>query len=513
MRRWTLILCLALIAAFLISLTGCTPAPAPSTTPTQPTQPSQPTAPTEPTTPTEPTEPPTEPTESMPDITDMQQLISTVYVTDIDAIYGRILTPTPAELTLIITQYADGQEAVSLDMTHVKNLFSDKLDFQDDRNSFTLQKLDAELPLYYVTAKIYRENTRNYDNFDFFIDFETETILFRPRGIPVHYYSVASADPTVHPCDIVEYFLPYLNQLFPPWEGLEETMYPVPNRAEQHFCYDLTGTWLNADGHALEQMDFQLVGNLTDKVYMNDDLERNLLFLWPEHFGYENAEPVSESITLTVQEAGPNYHGIGLLRHTQSGELVTYWFNIFPEDEIVILQMDGKYLVCSTRNDLDAADILSQYQDRLISHNAQAVSWEMTAFMLKADGTVANTGTMRITGYIRYYNERFNYLVLDIDFPEGFRFDTSIPGPYGNIGDHIMTDDPNDNVCSSIIYDSITHDFTDTQMLINSEKEYYLGIFDVGYARYLAACTDPNTTADEILAHFWDYLERNGHTS
>ena len=209
MRRWTLILCLALIAAFLISLTGCTPAPAPSTTPTQPTQPSQPTAPTEPTTPTEPTEPPTEPTESMPDITDVQQLISTVYVTDIDAIYGRILTPTPAELTLIITQYADGQEAVSLDMTHVKNLFSDKVDFQDDRNSFTLQKLDAERPIYYVTAKIYRENTRNYDNFDFFIDFETETILFRPRAIPVHYYSVASADPAVHPCDIVEYFLPY----------------------------------------------------------------------------------------------------------------------------------------------------------------------------------------------------------------------------------------------------------------------------------------------------------------
>ena len=176
MRRLTVILCLALVAAFLISLTGCTPAPDPTTTPTQPTKPSQPTAPTEPTTPTEPTELPTEPTEPMPEVVDVQQFNSTVYVTDIDAIFGRILTPTPAELTLIITQYADGQEAVSLDMTHVKNLFSDKLDFQDDRNSFTLQKLDAELPIYYVTAKIYRENSRNYANLDFFIDFETETI-------------------------------------------------------------------------------------------------------------------------------------------------------------------------------------------------------------------------------------------------------------------------------------------------------------------------------------------------
>jgi hypothetical protein len=294
---------------------------------------------------------------------------------------------------------------------------------------------------------------------------------------------------------------------------MEETMYPIPQRTEQHFCYELTGTWLDADGKPLEQMDFRLVGNLTPDGGFNDDVERNLLFLWPDHFGYENAEPVSESITVTVQEAGPNYHGVGLLRHTQSGELVTYWFNIFPKDEVVILQLDGKYLVSSTRSDLDAATILSLYQDRLISHNAQAVSWEMTAFMLKADGTVANTGTMRITGYIRYYNERINYLVLDIDFPEGFRFDTSIPGPYGNIGYHIMTDDPNDHVFHDYYYDSITHDFTFNEAMINSEKEYYLGIFDVGYARYLAACTDPNTTADEILAHFWDYLERNGHTS
>ena len=62
------------------------------------------------------------------------------------------------------------------------------------------------------------------------------------------------------------------------------------------------------------------------------------------------------------------------------------------------------------------------------------------------------------------------------------------------------------------MYDSITHDFTDTQMLINSEKEYYLGIFEVGYARYLVACTDPNITAEEILTHFRVYLESNGYT-
>ena len=43
MRRWTLILCLTLIAAFLISLTGCNPTPDPTSTPTQPTQPSTPT--------------------------------------------------------------------------------------------------------------------------------------------------------------------------------------------------------------------------------------------------------------------------------------------------------------------------------------------------------------------------------------------------------------------------------------------------------------------------------------
>ena len=497
MRRWTLILCLALIAAFLISLTGCTPAPDPTSTPTQPSTPPQSTAPTDP----------------MPNIPDVQQLISTVYVTDIDAMNGRILTPTPAELSLTITRHTDGQETVSLDMTHVKSLFSDKLDFQDDRNSFTLQQPDPELPIYYVAAKIYRENSKNYDSFDFFIDFETKTLLFRPRGIPVYYYSVASADPAVHPCDIVEFFLPHLKQLFPPWEDMEETMYPIPERAEQHFYYELAGTWLDADGQALEPMDFRLVGNLTPTAGINDDLERNLLFLWPENFGYENAEPVSESITLTAQAEGPNYHGVGLLRDTTTDELTTFWFNIFPEDEIVILQMNGKYLVSSTRSELDAATILSQHQDRLISHNAQTVHWEMTAFVLNVDCRVVDTGTMCITGYIRENSEMYSHLVLDIDFPEGFRFFDSIPGPYGYFGYRIFTKDPNDYCFHGATYDTVINQSEFTDYAINTEKEYYFGFFGTGGVQYLLACTDPNVTAEEILAHFQEYLEQLDHTN
>lgn len=503
MRRWTLILCLALIATFLIPLTGCTPAPDPTSTPTQPTEPSLPTAPTEPTTPTEPT----------PEIVDVRQFSSTIYVTEIDAIYGRILTPTAAELSLTITRNTDGKETVSLDMTYVKNLFHPKLDFQDARNSFSVQQPDPALPIYFVAAEIYRENSNNSDSFDFFIDFETETLLFRPREIPVHYYSVASADPAVHPCDIVEYFLPHLKQLFPPWEGMEETMYPIPERAEQHFYYALTGTWLDADRQTLEPMDFRLVGNLTPTAGINDDLERNLLFLWPEGFGYENAEPVSESITLTVQAEGPNYHGVGLLRDTATDELTTFWFNIFPEDEIVILQMNGKYLVSSVRNELDAATILSQYQDRLISHNAQTVNWEMTAFVLNVDCTVVDTGTMHITGYIREHSEMYSHLVLDIDFPAGFRFDELIPGPYGYFGYRIFTKDPNDYCFHGIAYDTVTNQSEFTDYAINTEKEYYFGLFGTGGVQYLVACTDPNVTAEEILAHFQDYLEHLEHTN
>lgn len=49
--------------------------------------------------------------------------------------------------------------------------------------------------------------------------------------------------------------------------------------------------------------------------------------------------------------------------------------------------------------------------------------------------------------------------------------------------------------------------FGDADYAINTEKEYYFGHFGTGGVQYLVACTDPNVTAEEILAHFQDYLE------
>ena len=513
MRRWPLILCLALIAAFLISLTGCIPAPDPTQPDTAPTGPSAPaTTPSSIPDPTgDPIDQTTNPTEPMPEIAEIRQLASSIYVTNIYASDGRLGSPTAGDLELTLTRYADGQEAVSMDMTYIEDLFYREPNFQDPRNSFSMQRIDPELSIYYVDATVHLSEDNGSHYFDFFIDLDKEWLLIRPNMVPAFSYTVASADPADNPYDILAYFLPYLEAHFPPWEGLDEPMYPIPERAEQHFCYELTGTWLDADGQVAERMDFRLVGNLTDKVYMNDDLERNLLFLWPEGFGYENAEPVSESITLTVQEAGPNYHGVGLLRDTKTDELVTYWFNIFPEDETVVIGMDGRWLVSSTRSDADAAAILSQYQDRLMGYNAQAVNWEMTAYMLKSDGSVIDTDTMTVTGYIWDYNERYSYLVLDIVFPEGFRYRNSIPGPYGEIGYRILTDDSNDFIAPSVVYDGVLNRPVNSNMCFNTEKEYFVGNWENGNVRYLVACTDPNVPAEEILAHFWGYLERNGY--
>ena len=491
MRRLTAILCLALIAAFLISLTGCNPAPVS----TQPTQPSASTAPTDP-----PTQPATEPTEPAPEITDIRQLTSTVYATNVYTDDGRLDTPTPIALDVSITWYDDGQSSVSLCLGSGE---STSFDFQDPKNSFTLQQTDPALPYYYAIGDVYQPFLDGYSPFEFVIDFEKEYVIFRTRTIPVVSYTVASTDPAANPYEILAHFSQFL----------EEREYPMPERAEDAFFYDLTGTWMDADGQALEQMDFQLVGNLTDTVYMNDDLERNLTFLWPEDFGYENAEPVSKSITLTKQEDGPNYHGVGLLRNTQTDELTTFSFNIFPDDEVVILEMDGKYLVSSTRSGLDAAATLDAYMDRLHSYTTQAVNWKMTAFMLNADGTVIDTDSITIKGYIRDYNEMYSYLVLDIQFPEGFRFLNSIPGPYGDIGCFVLTDDPHDYDFGGSCYDSVKNAFTPCRMVINTEKEYFVGNWEEGNVRYLVAATDPNVTADEIMDHFRAYLDKYGYNN
>lgn len=494
-RPMIFILAIALLAAMI--LTGCTDPQ--NTVPSTPSL-NEDTHPTEPTTPADPTDP-------APEITDIQQLISSVYVTVIHASYSRLDTPNLEELSLTITRYADGQDVISMDMTHMEGVYYYELDFQNPENTFTLQRPDPDQPIYYIHSNVHLKDSKSSTYVNFFIDFETQTMLFRPNSVPAHYYTVASVDPTADPYAILEHFLPHLEAMFPPWEGMEETMYPIPEQTEKHFCYDLTGAWLSVDGQPLGNMDFCLIGNFPIEYRDGKDVERNLTFLWPEDFEYENAKPVSQSITVAVQEERTNFHGVGLLQNTQSGDLATFWFNIFPEEEIVILQMDGKYLISSTRSDMDAASILSRYQNRLISHDAQAVNWEMTAYLLKADGTVMETTTMSVTGYIWEYTDRYSRLVLDIDYPDDFRFDTTIPQPYGNYGYRIPNGDPTEYWFGDLAYDKVTNYFGDSNCAINTEKEYFIGIFDEGQIRYVVACTDSNVTAEDILEHFQNFLE------
>ena len=490
MRRRTLILCLALIAAFLISLTGCTPTPDPSGPTTNPTTPTQQTQPS----------PPPEPTEPIPAVTDVRQLSATVYWTSIRVYDGTLSTPTSTELNVSITRDADGLETLSLDPG-----FADQssYDFHDPKNNLTIQHTDPALPYYHAIGPVYQPLLDGYSHIDFMIDFEKGYILLQARTIPAMSYTVASTDPATDPFDILEHFIRHQ----------DPELYPMPQRADVHFCYDLSGTWLDAEGRSLEQMDFRLIGNLAPNGGFNDDIDRNLLFVWPENFGYENAEPVSEAITLTKQEDGNNFHGIGLLRNTQTNALVSFVFNIFPQDEIVILEMDGKFLVSSTHSDLNASATLSAYTDRLHHYTTQTVDWEMTAFMLAADGTVMGTSTMSIHGYISEHSDIYSYLVLDIDFPEGFRFQASIPGPYGDIAIHARTDDPNAYNFGGSPYDTVTNDFARGDMLINTEKEYFASAWELGDVRYLVAATDPNATAEEVFAHFWKYLEDNAYTN
>ena len=495
MRRFTVVLCLALIAAFLISLTGCLPASDPSDPVTEPTTPTQPTQPTEATDPpTEPTEPPTEPA---PAVTDTRQMSATVYWTSIRVYDGALEAPFATELDVSITRDADGQEIISLN----PGFDSSSYDFHDSKNKFIPQHGDPELPYDHIIGTIYQPLLDGYSPIDFMIDFDKGYVLFQTRYIPAIGYTVASTDPSADPYDILEHFIRHQ----------DPAKYPMPQRTDAHFFYDLSGSWMDEEGNLLEQMDFDLFGNLSPKVGISDDVDRDLLFLWPESFGYKNAKPVSDGITLTVQEEGANYHGVGLLRHVQSGELVTYWFNIFPAEEVVILQLEGKYLVSSTRKDQDATAILSQYQHRLISHNAWAVNWDMTAYSLNHSGEIISSGTMRITGYIREYSEIYNQIVLDIKVPDGFPFNFgSIPEPYGNFAFHIDRDNPHDLAWSDFAFHIYSGNMSNPKMLINTEKEYYLGTVEGGTVRYLVACTDPNVTADQILSHFQGYLERNG---
>ena len=493
MRRFTVVLCLALIAAFLISLTGCLPASDPSDPVTEPTTPTQSTDPADP--PTEPTEPPTEPA---PAVTNVRQLSATLYWTSIRVYNGALEAPFATEVNLSITRDADGQEIVSLDPGFGNSSF----DFHDSKNDFIPQHTDPELPYDHIIGIVYQSLFDAYTPVDFMIDFDKGCVLFQTRTTPALDYTVASTDPSADPYDILEHFIRHQ----------DPAKYPMPQRTDEHFCYDLSGSWMDEEGNLLEQMDFGLFGNLSPESGFNDDVDRDLLFLWPESFGYKNAKPVSDGITLTVQEEGSNYHGVGLLRHIQSGELVTYWFNIFPEEEVVILQLEGKYLVSSTRKDQDATAILSQYQHRLISYNAQAVNWEMTAYSLNRSGAVISTSTMSIRGYIQEQTELYSYLVLDIDFPEDCRYAFNIPRPYGTIGYRLRIDNPNDLAIPTYVYDKLRNLSAWGHLAISTENEYFLSKWDEGNASYLVACTDPDVSSLDLLTYFWDYLESAGLT-
>ena len=493
MRRFNVVLCLALIAAFLISLTGCLPASDPSDPVTEPSTPTQPTEPTDP--PTEPTEPPTEPA---PAVTGTRQMSATVYWTSIRVYDGALEAPFATELDVSITRDADGQEIISLN----PGFDSSSYDFHDSKNKFIPQHGDPELPYDHIIGTIYQPLLDGYAPIDFMIDFDKGYVLFQTRYIPAIGYTVASTDPSADPYDILEHFIRHQ----------DPAKYPMPQRTDAHFFYDLSGSWMDEEGNLLEQMDFGLFGNLSPESGFNDDVDRDLLFLWPESFGYKNAKPVSDGITLTVQEEGSNYHGVGLLRHIQSGELVTYWFNIFPAEEVVILQLEGKYLISSTRKDQDAAAILSQYQHRLISHNAWAVNWDMTAYSLNRSGAVISTSTMSIRGYIQEQTELYSYLVLDIDFPEDCRYAFNIPQPYGTIGYRLRMDNPNDLAIPTYVYDKLRNLSAWGHLAISTENEYFLSKWDEGNASYLVACTDPDVSSLDLLTYFWDYLESAGLT-
>lgn len=129
------------------------------------------------------------------------------------------------------------------------------------------------------------------------------------------------------------------------------------------------------------------------------------------------------------------------------------------------------------------------------------VAWEMEGLFVQADGMIKERIPMTISGTI-HNGEDKDSLLLDITTPEDFRYMCSIPEPDGYVSFSRQNGKIPYYYFSSYCYDKLHDEPRFGTFAIDVEKGFFFADWNDGSGCYLVAATDPDVTAEEILAYF-----------
>lgn len=131
----------------------------------------------------------------------------------------------------------------------------------------------------------------------------------------------------------------------------------------------------------------------------------------------------------------------------------------------------------------------------------------MTAYLIRADGTVADTLPMEIKGTIKR-EEDISRLKLDIEVPKNFRYMFQSEDD-GDLCINSNAQQPGDFILSGYDYDRVKNTPAMSNWGINTEKEYFISCWGKEFGQYLVGATDPDVTPEDIVEHFGMFVEKN----
>lgn len=142
------------------------------------------------------------------------------------------------------------------------------------------------------------------------------------------------------------------------------------------------------------------------------------------------------------------------------------------------------------------------------------IDWSMTTYLFAADGTAETSFPITIKGRIKDMEDSqlLVNLLLEIDFPEDFRYRHVVPdtGDIGWNGTELKDGDPDDVRVATHTYDCEANKPAICHYLINPELGYFLACWPNDDGSYLVAAADSNVTTADVLAHFQPYCELLG---
>lgn len=288
------------------------------------------------------------------DVSTLKTLASKMYCTTIMAKDKSVAGQLETEVDATVTNDEEGNTSLALKLTLTDDLW---YDFTNSGNSFKVQHEELGLPYYCAKAYIYQSASGGYAPYDFAVDFEKGYLIFKESTNITTFYVVASSDPEVDPMEITEHFATFFRIY--DYNALNEE--PVTD-----FYFDLYGTWLSEDCEVLGEMDFYVTGTLPEKYKDGDEVEMELNFIWPESSGYRNEGKITYTGRVDVFEDHhnhPNFHGMGTLYNSQTGEQISFVYNIFPYDFTVIMYLNGQYLIGNLRQTTQARSQLNYYKE------------------------------------------------------------------------------------------------------------------------------------------------------